>query len=277
MRFQLYLKPVKGSLLPINYNYLLSSWVYRKLDEGDAGFAAWLHSEGLRLEGKRFKGFTFSSLYINECRLMGDRLKILAGPVKVQLSFILPPAAENFIMGLFKGAMMELGDWDSKVTFRITEVRRMFEPVFSEEMHFKTLSPVFVSRPEVGQEGKIKAQFLSPEDPDFSRILHRNLVNKAAALFTGPGEWWREVLCEADMGKGFDFCLRSKPKSKLLTIKEGRRDECQLRGFQFRFSVTASPGLQRLGYYHGFGSKNSLGFGCVAIERKPERRGGLDG
>lgn len=36
-------------------------------------------------------------------------------------------------------------------------------------------------------------------------------------------------------------------------------------GYKFEFKVRASPILQELGYFGGFGSKNVLGFGCVEV------------
>lgn len=61
MRFKLILKAIdyKVSLLPINYQYPLSSAIYRILSKGDREYARFLHEEGY---GKGYKFFTFSDL-----------------------------------------------------------------------------------------------------------------------------------------------------------------------------------------------------------------------
>ena len=42
--------------------------------------------------------------------------------------------------------------------------------------------------------------------------------------------------------------------------------ESKLIGYQFDFFLDAPAELIRIGYYTGFGEKNSVGFGCVGIK-----------
>jgi len=59
MRFQIKFRlEGKRQVLPLNYQYPLSSWIYKVLQKGDAGLSDFLHREGYRLEnGKTFKLF----------------------------------------------------------------------------------------------------------------------------------------------------------------------------------------------------------------------------
>ena len=63
MRFEinmLVLKDKNGTHLPINYQYELSAWIYKVLNDGDPIFSEWLHFKGYKSKNKPFKLFTFS-------------------------------------------------------------------------------------------------------------------------------------------------------------------------------------------------------------------------
>ena len=66
------------------------------------------------------------------------------------------------------------------------------------------------------------------------------------------------------LGK-FVFQSNGKARSKLITIKQGTPEETKVKGYLYEFTVEGPPELIRMGYYAGFGEKNSLGFGCVEI------------
>lgn len=78
MRFKLTLHLFKpGAILPINYHYPVSAWIYSRICSADIAFAEWLHENGYSLDSKHFKLFTFSELYLPKFERDGDRLKIL--------------------------------------------------------------------------------------------------------------------------------------------------------------------------------------------------------
>ena len=60
--------------LPVNYNHLLAGVIYRFLAESDPEYASFLHEEGYRAAGKRFKLFTFSQLMAERRRITGDKI-----------------------------------------------------------------------------------------------------------------------------------------------------------------------------------------------------------
>lgn len=75
MRFQIKFRlEGKRQVLPLNYQYPLSSWIYKVLEKGDAALSGFLHREGYRLEnGKTFKLFTFSQIIFNRFCLRWPR------------------------------------------------------------------------------------------------------------------------------------------------------------------------------------------------------------
>jgi len=61
MRIKLTLKQVKeNQLIPINYQYALSSFIYTTIEKSDPRYSRWLHDRGFLLGKKSFKFFTFS-------------------------------------------------------------------------------------------------------------------------------------------------------------------------------------------------------------------------
>jgi CRISPR-associated endoribonuclease Cas6 len=62
------------------------------------------------------------------------------------------------------------------------------------------------------------------------------------------------------------FELLSPPKQKGITIKVGTPQQSKLVGYQYNFKLKADSALLRMGYYTGFGEKNSMGFGCCEIK-----------
>ena len=56
MKFTLTLQALeKNAVLPINYQYPLSSWIYRVLEYGDPVLAQLLHQEGYVEGNRRYK------------------------------------------------------------------------------------------------------------------------------------------------------------------------------------------------------------------------------
>ncbi len=55
--------PGSRLVLPLNYQYPLSAWIYKVLENGDHDFSKFLHEHGYRHDSnKAFKLFTFSNL-----------------------------------------------------------------------------------------------------------------------------------------------------------------------------------------------------------------------
>ncbi len=52
----------KRQVLPMNYQYPVSAWIYKVLARGDNQFSEFLHEQGFCMENqKTFKLFTFSN------------------------------------------------------------------------------------------------------------------------------------------------------------------------------------------------------------------------
>lgn len=256
MRFKLSLELTdkKQNMLPLNYQYELSAWIYQVLHHGSPDFSKWLHDQGFLNDRKQFRLFTFSNLAIPERKVKGDRLEILSRVASLIISMLPEETIRNFITGIFRDQSFTLGDRLSQVPFRVVAVEAMQEPGFRDSMTFTALSPLLISykTPEDRY-----AKYLSPAEPDYMMLFLRNLKEKHVA-FTGKPYDFNE-------NEGY-FTLLSEPRKKGILIKAGTPMQSKLIGYQFDFRITAPVELIRLGYYTGFGEKNSIGFGCVEVK-----------
>jgi CRISPR-associated endoribonuclease Cas6 len=165
----------------------------------------------------------------------------------------------NFVKGLFVDQDCRIGFNNSLQThFRVTEVQIINAPIFANTMRFECLSPIIVSSHR--EDGS--TAYLSPEDPRFGAALIRNLSNKLLAVTSHAGTQPPEFGQMSNQ----EFRLLNSPRQKGIKIKEKSAQETKVIGYLFNFELTASPDLHEVGYFGGFGEKNSMGFGCVQLK-----------
>lgn len=256
MRIKLCLNPIKKvgleSIIPINYQYELSSWIYKTLNFGNPEFSEWLHSQGYITENKKFKLFTFSHFDIPKFRINKDRLQILSNEISLTLSFLPVKTIETFVIGIFKNQKFGIGDKQSQVDFAVKSVERIPEPKFLETMKYHCLSPIFIDKVIEGDRYK---RFLSPDNEDYSELFSQNLISK----FLANGEF------SSINPQEIKIKHHGKIRKKGISIKTGTKSETKIIGYMFDFELKAPPEIQRIGYYAGFGRLNSQGFGLCEI------------
>jgi len=261
MRFKLTLIPARyPAIIPINYQYEISSWIYKVLAEADPKYATFLHREGYTTEKKRFKLFTFSQLSSTryEIQKRDSRLKILEGECSLLISFHINQAAENFVMGLFKDQKFGLGDRISQADFVVKEVALVPLLDFKEKMCYHILSPMIISANST--ENKYE-DYLSPSDERFEERFKKNLLDKYLSTGQAIDLAWQETPINLKI-------LSKEPKAKLITIKAHTKEESKVKGYMFDFELTAPPQFQKIGFLAGFGRFCSQGFGAVGVVKK---------
>jgi len=268
MRFKLTLENQNKGLLPLNYQHGLSAWIYKTLNQGNTEFAEWLHREGYVNDYKQFKLFSFSRLLVPEFSIEGDRMRIRSSESGLIVSFYPIQSLEYFVSGLFNNQSISIGDKKAKAEFIVRTVEKVPEPEFKADMEFKTLSPVLISYKYSKKQRY--ARYMHPGDELYGDLLVKNLSSKYHAFYakekvSDTGIATGDGLLDNTENINYSFELLSKPKSRLVTIKSGTPQESKLRGYLYRFRLRVPKELIRLGYYAGFGEKNSLGFGCTEV------------
>jgi len=248
-------------VLPINYQYELSAWIYKVLQNADAGYSEFLHQCGYQSGRKSFKLFCFSQLNVPKRSIEGDRLHIGSREISFIIGFYLDRAAEEFVRGLFQEQQFSLGDRVSRarLVVQTVEMRSMQLPETAAPVRIRMQSPLVVARK---REGDLPDEYLHPDDPDFGRLLFLNLLDKyAAATGTAVPSWWDATR--------FGFLqVGQPPKSKLITIKSGTAAQTKVKGWVFDFELDAPRELVEVGILAGFGKENAQGFGCGELMQR---------
>jgi len=262
MRFLITLqREGKASFLPINYQYELSSLIYKTIDRADSSFSRFLHEQGYLAYGRRFRLFTFSRISFDSFRVVKDagRIDHRGEWATFEISFLVDRAAEEFIKGLFMDQVLVLGDKVSQVRYRVSGIEALLPPVFKEQMHYRCLSPIFLRRKrDTGGE-----DYLHPNDKDYGRLLLQNLFSKSRAF---AGTEHEEQGQEVGEIPDFSFTPSGKIFKNGVRIKQLTEQATMLIGYMYEFELRAPVELQEMGYYAGFGHLGSQGFGCVGVK-----------
>lgn len=254
MELLIKLSRTRGNRLPANYQYALSSWMYKVISRADFEYSTFLHEKGFGFDGKNFKMFTFSQLDLRPYKMLGNEIELLGNEIFLNVRFLVDSSMENFVKGLFMHQHCGLGNKYAQTDFIVAGIESKPKPLFKETMQFECLSPIVVS----SMRDDRTTAYLSPDNPAFGPILIQNLVRKQGAMALHEGA----TSSEYSPGNYAFRCLNT-PRKKGVTIKEHTKEETKVISYLFRFELTAPVELHEVGYYAGMGEKGSMGFGCV--------------
>ena len=254
MRFKLILELQNKAVdreIPINYQYSLQSAIYRSLSKSDSEFSTWLHENGYQVQGKRFKLFTFSSLFVPRYAIDKERERLIvqSNLSTLYIGFLPEKSTQRFVQGVFADQTIQIADHISGAQFRISEVQVQEPLTYSPDQVFETLSPICVS--ERNERGYM--DYLSPTDPHYEQGLLTGLLARFEAAYGKPYE-------------GEQYCrltVLNTPKSRLVRIKTGTPQETRVRGYLYRFRIDLPEPLMQIAYDSGLGEKGSMGFGMI--------------
>lgn len=262
MQFRITLKVLKKrQLLPLSYQYELSSWIYKLIYSGDNEFATFLHERGYDNEKKRFKFFTFSRLHVPVFDRIDDRMEINCDRVSFVISFFVDAIAQKMILGIFENQRFRLGDRITQVDFKVESINELNLEISSTKVKLKTTSPLVVVEYKTRLNGTIEQKYLHPKNSKFEECFVHNLVSKY------------KMACQHDLIESINFeekdikikIISSKIKKKAMRIKAHTKAETTVIGYLCAFELTAPKTLIELGILGGFGRMNAEGFGATEI------------
>lgn len=289
MRIRLTLKPAdKKAVLPINYNYYLTSLIYKFIFSSSRDYSSFLHNKGYRIEEskKGFKLFTYSMLNGKKYSVKGDKIIFENAEVAWEISSPVDVFLQHLITGAFtQGQLINIGNENRGegmgAKFLIERVETAKKPDFKETMRFTCLSPITVSKiydknleetaaitgnnlaagllNENGYDifsdnTELGCHYIRPWEEGFSEAIEKNLIKKYRLVYgkdIKSGDF--EILVDKNyMNK------RSGKITKKISFKS-----TEIVGFLAPFEVRGNPALIEIGYEAGFGEKGSIGCGCV--------------
>ncbi len=230
-------------VVPWNYLHLLHGFIYKAIRRASPKLGEFLHEQGFVVGSHRYKLLTFSLLYPKKAQPCDEGLK-MTPPISWWVSSPLPAPMEALAMTLLTDNQISIG----KVRLTVEHIEVEETPKFERRCLFQTLSPIVAST-GIRRGEKLEHKFLSPDEPDFWRVIETNLRRKAQAL---------DLTVSSEPLK---FQLAGEPRSRLYEVQGTK-----VRGFEFKFWAEGDPKLLKVGYEAGFGERNAQGFGMVKVE-----------
>lgn len=257
MRFELTLnRTTKQRMLPMDYQYCVSAWIYKVLRQADNDFAEFLHSKGYgKEETKLYKLFCFSRLNFGKPKLWKEKklFEISSHEIKLQISFDVTEAATNFIKGLFMLQEFFLGDKFNGIDFKVTKVEALPVPDFSKTMQYRLQTPWVISyRPENAKP----PQYLSPDDEMFETLTIKHLVEK----------YNNTRYPDSIKPEQINFKRLTDYKRAGFVMKPGTPEESRVIGNLFDFQLHAPIEVHQMIWNAGVSEKSSSGFGWLEIK-----------
>ncbi len=244
------------TVLPINYNYHLTSLIYEILSRSSTNYSEFLHEKGyLYEESKKFKLFTYSQLRFRDMNVQGDKIISTSKEINLFISSPIDEFVEHLANGLMAKGRVDIDG----SPFRTKTVEIMELPEFQEKerVKFVCLSPI-VSSTMKEKDGDLKTYYYRHDDPELMGNLKENLEKKYELVHGHCLDNDRETF---DIRFDQDYIERKNGQiSKLVNFKGTK-----IKGIFAPFELTAPPDLMEIGYEAGFGGKGSMGFGMVEV------------
>lgn len=271
--------PAHNAKIPIDYQYFLSSWMYKIIHEGDEGYGDFLHNRGYKvpsngridstisdttiiaeLKGSKvFKLFNFSNLLLPKLKIIKEENLILvqSDSFKLKVRFKIDAALEHFIKGLFTGQSLTLKNgFDSMCSFDISSVESKQVNLDKEKVIIKLLSPIVISKRRTDSS----EEYLSPTHEDYERLFFKNLLDKYLASGGQLNPQWQDATHQ------FRLLDPDAVRSKLITISKPHQRPIKVKGYLCKFELHAPVEILETGLLAGFGKDNAMGFGFGEVE-----------
>ncbi len=256
MRIRLTLNRItKQRMLPMDYQYYISAWIYKVLYKADKDFATFLHEKGYgNSETKLYKLFCFSRLNFGKPKLWKEQklFEITANEIELQLSFDVPEIASNFVKGLFMEQEFFLGNKFNGIDFKVIRVETLPDPEFKETMHYKLQTPWVIS---LKIEGRKQPRYLEPNEEGFIEYSVKHITEKYKNNHNS------DLTTEQ-----LQFAPSNNYKRSGFKIKNGKKEETRVVGNLFDFDLKAPVEVHKMIWNAGVSEKSSSGFGWVEIK-----------
>lgn len=256
MRFNIVLRllPQSKRLLPFNYQYELSSWIYKVLQQSDERYSYFLHEQGYVHAKKQFKLFCFSNMELRPSpKPQAEGLLLQNDILSFRISFYALEASEHFVVGLFMHQKGSIGNTKHRIDFVVERIEAHPLGQLAEQMRLKTVAPLVVARKKANGYD----DYLHPQEVDFKELFLKNLLDKYQAAGQELQAEWQDY--------AFELEVYEPIKSKLVHIKQGTEGLTKVKGYLFSFRLKAPQALMELGLLAGFGKENAQGFGACEI------------
>lgn len=245
--------------LPIDYQYFQSAVIYKILSSSNEDYAWWLHQNGYELNGgKRFKLFCYSRFKFNKFLLNKEQQLLQLKDNRAEwLIGILPErSTREFVQGIFSNTGFTIGDKAHRVSFNVNGLELLSQRS-EQSINMQPFTAIYEATSPVCVRERLdmRIKYLSPLDEHYAEGLLNGLRSRYEALCGKP--------FDGDTST-FHFEYLDSLHPQLVNIKGIR-----VRGYRYRFRLTAPAALHHIACHGGLGEQCSQGFGF--IERREEK------
>lgn len=236
------LEAIENCILDYNYHYELMKQLYKSIEIENKDKAKKLHNEGFKINNKIYKLFT-NQLFIENAKYSKEGISIQK---KNKLRLTISGAKEivqNAILGIVKNGELKL--FNNR--FRVLDLEHEKKVKFDNITLYKVRNPIVATR----QDEDKKIVFVSPYQEKYFEILANNLKRKYELIY--KKEYTGELYFDIEDIFSIKKRLISNIKSKGILIGYSN----------FELYIQADIDMQKVAYYCGAGSNNSLGMGMM--------------
>jgi CRISPR-associated endoribonuclease Cas6 len=243
MRIKITFEELNGKkiILPVHYNYLIQSFIYKNIGEELSNF---LHDKGFIYKKRKFKMFVFSRIFSKNFKFLKEKIEFDKN-IYFYLSSPLKEFISQFAEGLLKRGEFKIHNNN----LILKEIFVMPIPEISKITKIKMLSPITIYS-TLYKDKKKKTYYYSPFEKEFNFLIKENLIKKYEAFYKKRAE--------------FDFKIKplnvNKNFEKIIIYKG-----TVIKGWLGNYEVESDEEIIKFAYDVGIGSKNSQGFGMFEI------------
>jgi CRISPR-associated endoribonuclease Cas6 len=250
-----------SSSIPINYQYYIGTWIYKILASSDENYAAFLHDEGYKVTNgktKKFKLVSFSNIYCPKFEMVDNfsRIKFLSPQISMRIRFKVDEGMQHFVKGLFTDQSLAIkSGYDQMAEYKVSTIEMKETAISGNKVKMRAITPIVIGR----KNDKGHDDYLSPDDEGYEELFWINLWDKYRASGGVYNPEWQK------MPTSLRVINRDKVKSRLIALKEGRKDMTKIKGFLYDFEIEAPSEILEASYLGGFGKECSWGFGFCDV------------
>ncbi len=259
MRFRVSLRVQKfehQKQLPLTYHNQLYEWLAGNLWGEESLFRTWLSENNWFKQAKNNSFFTFSDFtniaYIHAY----NSFKIDNEIIEFTISFLPFPKWKSWIIDSFINKEIPIRMPSNFVGLRVVNVVELKEPLFSNTMKYKCISPLVVKYRDYS--GISYSEFMFPRGERFYDIFI-NLLRQKHSVVTGQMNQK-----ELDDYK-YSVELKGSMSSDIHNLFVDSLNIIQVRGYLIEFTLNAPVELHKTLFYTGIGDYTHLGFGCCDV------------
>ncbi len=232
---------IKDNLvLPVDYNYILQSMIYKALGNNQE-YSSLMHDQGFGNSGRSYKFFSFSRVE-GQCFISDNKL-VFKDSISFEVRSIIP----QFIILIYK-YFQEEGCTFGRKRYRDVELKLEDRTIEQTDLVVNMVSPVCVFSTDFDTK---HTRYYNPGEEEFYTRINNSFKSKYEALYG--------IVPESDIRISKELVIR---EDKMLTKYKGFLIEAWFG----RYRIAGERKYLDFLYQTGIGSKTAQGFGLFEKE-----------